>query len=114
VVAVFELLDAADPCLQPLGFRARLLGVHADLVLHGQPGCKSLVVDAGEETLRAGERAVGGEQGGAELDQRSLQGRGDVWQAVSHLPGGVCERRLVGTASWQSGYEPAMLTALGP
>ena len=34
---VFELLDAADPCLQPLGFRARLLGIHADLALHAQP-----------------------------------------------------------------------------
>ena len=113
VVAFFELLDAGDPCLQQLGLRARLLGVDADLVLHGQPACEPLVVDACEETAGAGQRAVGGEQGGAELDQRPLQRRGDLRQPLPHLPGGICERRLPGTASRQPAREPAALTALG-
>ena len=112
MVAVFELLDAADPCLQQLGLRARLPGVQADLVLHGQLTCEPLVVDAREETARAGQRAVGGKQGSAELDQRPLQRRGNLRQPLPHLPGGICERRLTGTASRQPAREPAALTAL--
>ena len=113
VVAVLELLDAGDPGLQQLGLRPRLLGVDADLVLHGQPACEPLVVDACEETAGAGQCAVGGEQGGAELDQRPLQRGGDPRQPLPHLPGGVCERRLPGGASWQPGRESAALSALG-
>ena len=72
------------------------------------------MVDACEETAAPADRAVGGEQGGAELDQRPLQRRGDVRQPLPHLPGGVRERRLAGAASRQPAREPAALTALCP
>ena len=62
----------------------------------------------------AGDRAVGGEQGSAELDQRPLQRRVDLRQPLPHLPSGVCERRLTGTASRQPVRKTAVLTALGP
>ena len=72
------------------------------------------MVDACEEAAGACERAVGGEQGCAELSQRSLQRRGGGGQPLPLQPGSVCERRLTGTAFRQPAREPAAVTALGP